>query len=524
VKIVIGFSSFALLGALLFFASCKKDLLSKLTTSGHEAVDAYQLATAELGVQNIFAAKVDSNASGSSTLAFTSEGELSSLRGNALFPILNQQADFKFSLSLAEINTMTSTGSLQKTYSDTASFQLPNQALIKNIKFKAGQLRIKYSTTCKHDHALTLSIPLLKQGAVSFTQQLQLPYTGILPAQQESVFDLSDFTLNLAFNGSAPVNRFLYTLKDSMSYIGNSLQIDDSTSISLSFTGLTFSNVDGNFGSLVIPPVQSSFSVPLFNQVSSGALHFKAPVLDVSLQNSLGMPLTFLWEQLTGYSPITGLTPLLGDTLGRAWSYGVPSAKGKTAVRSVKLNSTNTNLTSLLAYSPTTLLMAGRDSANQISTSYTYFLTDSSAATVDAQLLLPLEGSFEDLLLTDTIDLNLAALQGQTIKALRIYMENKFPLQATIQAWPVDQGGMRGEALLTEEGFIVSAGIAKTNGLVSSPTVVTQTIELSGFQLDQLLNAKKMILGVNFKSEAGLDVKLNMSSKIKVNIGVQSVR
>lgn len=512
------------LASLLLLASCKKDLLSDMTLAGHQALDAYQLATAEIGIQNILGATADSAALATSTLIFTSEGELSTANGNALFPLSDQSHDYSFALSLADINTLTSIGSLQKNYSDTVTLQIAQQALIKNIKFRAGQLRIRYSTNCKHDNTFTLTVPMLKQAGIALSHRLDVSYTGIFPAEQEAVIDLTGYTLNLAFNGAVPSNRFYYTLTDSMTYIGNSLQIDDSTHMTLSFTGLEFSNIDGNFGTLQLPLMQQSFPLAIFQNVASGSLRFKAPVLNLTMRNSMGMPMTLQWDQITGQSPITGSHALVGDTLTRDWAFGVPGSKGKTAIRTIKLNAANTNLPEMLSHASTSILLSGRDSVRQVANTYTYFLTDSSSAGVDAQLQMPLEGSFEDLLLSDTLSIRTDAFKDEAIKALRLYVENRFPLLANIQAWPLDASGGRGEALLTEEGFTIPSGKIKSGGAVSDPTIVAQTIPISSTQSNQLLQAGRLLIGVKMKSDSGTDVKLSTASKIKIYIGVQAAR
>ncbi len=512
------------LSALLLLSACKKDVISDLTLAGHQAVDAYQLATAEFGVAQLVHALPDSTLTTSSTITFTSDGAVSGPQGNALFPLPDQSKGHSFALSIAEINSLTTTGFLQTSFNDTLTFALPQQALIKNIKFRAGQLRIKYSTNCKHNNAFTVSIPLLKQGGVAFTEQANVNYAGMLPVESEVVTDLAGYSINLAFNGATPSNRLSFMVKDSISYIGNSLQIDDSTFITVQFVGLEFSNIDGNFGSMMLPAMQSTFPVEFFNNITAGGLRFKAPSLNLTMSNSMGMPLTGYIDQVAGQSPITGTTILHADTLLTGWNYAVPTLKGKTALRTIKLTGAISDLPELLYHAPTSMLLNLRDSVRQLPTTYSYFLTDTSSASIYSELLMPLEGAFDSITMLDTVALNMSVFKDKTIKALRLYVTNSFPVSATIQIWPLDAAGIRGAALLSDDGFAAPAGTVKSSGAISAPSVIAQTIAISNTQYQALLHADRVVCAVKLVTAASTTVKIGSASKIKFNIGVQADR
>ena len=512
----------------MIFSGCVKEDIKKISLSDHNPLWAAEIAHSEFSLSKITGAVKDSLLSkGTSPLTFVSSGHFSSLSGNAVFPLPDQSKTTIIALSAAGVNSLIATGTITLSITDTALCSFPNSALVKSIHFKSGSLKITFIHQFKHDAQITLSIPQLKLNGVPYNQVVALNYTGANPVLSQTIVDLSGYVLNLAFGSTLPQNKFAFTMTDMMTYIPNNpIVIANTTAVDFKFSSLQFLDMDGNLGSFPFPVNSSSFNIDFFKNAVSGGASLTSPRLQIEVTNSMGFPVDGSFLQHYGLSGFTGVTALTAGTLFDKLTFAYPTSKGSSKVKTLVLDKTNSNIVSLVAQSPSSLFFQTSDTARPVTTTYTYFLTDTGHYDTDIELQLPMSGTYSSLTFQDSVRVNFSSFSKNKIDSLRIHIENKFPLSATVQGFFMDANNLITDSLFKQNKFTAAGAAVGNNGLSSSSMNSSAMVPVDDLGFQKLLAARKLILRISLNVPSALPsgvtaLKLVESYKLSLKIGAQ---
>jgi hypothetical protein len=162
-------------------------------------------------------------------------------------------------------------------------------------------------------------------------------------------------------------------------------------------------------------------------------------------------------------------------------------------------------------------------------------MADTSKMRVNMHVEVPLYGRASNIVLADTISLDLSSLDQSKIDSatLKTDVSNELPLDANMQFIFTDAKYQFLDSLLaTSQTELIKGSSVDTNGELSSAAVLSQSIKLSSSVIAKLFQAKKIILrtklntskdasgnpiDVKFKSQYKIKIQLALLVKLKVN-------
>jgi hypothetical protein len=287
----------------------------------------------------------------------------------------------------------------------------------------------------------------------------------------------------------------ILTLKKSSGTIGPGPIID----ISISISDFEYNVIYGYLGQFPLNAGPQSLPVDFFRRTTGGTFYFADPKLTINFRNSFGLPIQVDTLSFTAigregqFSPITG-PGIPGPTNPRILAYPQWGEEGQTVADSIVLDNSNTDLFDVLGTSPGEITVRMAGSTNPGGETHDNFLLDTSQLSISAELLLPLYGYADLLLIADTLDFIFADFYEnppQEIRRLffRLEFQSQFPVDVSMQLYFYDQGFNMLDSLFHIEGDerqIVRGVDVDGNGIAIPGNPPPVEIELSREQIDNI--------------------------------------
>lgn len=300
--------------------------------------------------------------------------------------------------------------------------------------------------------------------------------------------------------------------------------IGDGTIITLRFglSEMDYSAIYGYLGQFPVNAGPETFSVDFYNRLSGGTFYFKDPQLKIGFQNSFGLPIGISMENFEATGRQGQITSVEGDSVPgsgdpRVIAYPDRSQEGLSIADSIVLDRDNSNLfDAVLATSPESFTLEVLGSTNPGGVNHENFLLDSSHLTVSADLILPLEGYADFLIMADTLDFIFGEYfdnPPEEIKRLifRLNYLNQFPVDVISQLYFLDENYQVLDSLFHEKDderrIVKGASDENGNDRIDEPEEIRTEaveIELTREQIDNIAECH-YVLGKGEVSTTGYD-------------------
>ena len=322
-----------------------------------------------------------------------------------------------------------------------------------------------------------------------------------------SVYNLVDYSLRLT---DTPADRSLIevvytiTLNPTSGIIQPGDPVIDFT---VGLSGIDYDVIYGYFGqfNLDLPPV--NIPLDLYNPIYQGSFYFEGAELRLIFSNSFGIPVEMTINEFGVIGSMGQLTPIAGGNLPAAGvptvlGYPLPGEEGQTKIDSFILNSTNSNLFTVLETGPNELRLDVDGRVNPLGTEYN-FVVDSSEYSVLLELFLPLYGYAENLVVRDTLDFifnDFYDRPPEEIKRLilRLNITNGFPLNMKIQSYFFDENDVLLDSLFHDlqdpSRNIPAATDSDGDGRVEPQKLDPIEVELTRQQIDNISSSRYMVI------------------------------
>jgi hypothetical protein len=290
--------------------------------------------------------------------------------------------------------------------------------------------------------------------------------------------------------------EIILTLNKSSVTIGPGPIID----ISISISDADYDVIYGYLGQFSVNAGPISFPVDFYNRTSGGTFHFSDPKLTISFLNSFGLPIQVDTLSFTAIgregqdSTITGPgIPVPSDH--RILNYPQQGEEGQTMADSIILDNSKTDLFDVLGTSPGEISVRMAGTANPDGETHDNFLLDTSRLSISTELLLPLDGYADLLLIADTLDFIFAGFYEnppEEIKRLifRLDFDRLLPVDVSTQLYFLDQNYAMLDSLFHDEGDprkIVAGSPIDANGIATPDNPPDPVeIELTREQIDNI--------------------------------------
>ncbi|MGP8216109.1 MAG: hypothetical protein ACLQQ4_11130 [Bacteroidia bacterium] len=457
-------------------------------------------------------------------------GTLFSIRADSLINLPDQPLpNYSATLSAAEINTLnTTTNTVTQAFSDTVNYNTgTNNPLLDSIIFNTGTINVTLNSGFPFNGQVVITIPKMKNNGVPFSQTLT--FTAASPSIS-ATYNMAGYTIDMTLGGTTS-NKFVvdYTVTMTGTGVGNATTAE-SIGISGGFSNMMFAKIFGDLGQLsLFSSNNDTTAISIFQNVvgnGTGTFTIVNPSITVVVSNSYGVPIRATLPLFEGYNPpatnfpITGVPspiPILSPTIFQI---------GQVLTDSFTLSNSNSNIASIVNNDhPKKIIYNGSAKSNPNGPTNQNFLIDTSRCKVYMEANLPLYGTANNFWLIDTVQFSPGSfITSNVVWALfKIYSSNGMPLDLNMQIYFTDSLYNKLDSLISPPQLILKSGVLNGAGKVVSPTVVNYQTKFSQARLQNLKNAKYMLMSERASTSNGgnTNVKIYSNYNVLVKVGMQ---
>lgn len=318
------------------------------------------------------------------------------------------------------------------------------------------------------------------------------PPNGMI--EQTETFELDGFLVDLTSGGkgfNTIENSILVELLPSGRKI--TLAQTDSVVVDFSLLDIDATYVEGYMGQTKFS-YEGEETLDLFDNIDVDRINLAETTAEIVFENSIGinaqLELRKLEAQntrtservrLAGGPLVAGPLTLLGPQL--------PDTNGVVST-SLKFDPANSNLNPFLSTLPDQVAYDFEVFTNFDGTpgKRDNFITSEGSIDVFLDMQVPFVGSVQGLRLADTTEVDFSSVEAEAIEngALKLVLENDFPISVKVTAVALDENQQVVETLLTNGVF--EAGVINETGRVPVPKQSVVSISGADLDIDRILN------------------------------------
>ncbi|MFZ1458216.1 MAG: hypothetical protein WAT46_19390 [Saprospiraceae bacterium] len=401
-----------------------------------------------------------------------------------------------------------------------SSVQLPVSAgqLVKKAIFKNTKIGFFFESNTASDIKVNLRIPELTKNNVVFEKEFTIKNTGTLPLRlQTELISVDGWT----YNSNNNLITFRY---NAVTTNGTKLVLDKAL---MNFDVLNFAYIEGYLGYHKFPIEGSVIKIGLFDQWKSGGFDFTDPKLSISVDNSFGVPvkskINKLDLKLINGSVISLQSPFIAS--GIDFNYPPLSEAGGLKTTHFEFNKSNSNIRDIFNEKTSEIIYDLNAIVNPLQdTTINGHVTGDSYFTVKVAVEVPLSGSVNQVVIADTVDVNLTEFDKIQSAEFKTIIANDFPADVRVQAIFIDEKNIALDQLFNGSGLFIPAAIIAANGITIPGQEKTEFITMDETRFEKIKKSKKMVITGTINT-TGSDTKRPLwiydKYSIKVKAGVK---
>lgn len=383
-----------------------------------------------------------------------------------------------------------------------SSIQLPigSEYKIKKAIFKGTKIFFTFQNNLAEDVKINMKILELSKAGQAFEQDFVLKYENSLPSKLVTVpISVDGWTLLSDQNSMT----FDY---DAVLADGRKIKLDKAQ---MHYDVIIFSVIEGYLGYHEYAVDGNLIDVGLFNKWLSGSFDFTDPKIKLSVDNAFGLPVRSKVNKME-LTSITGkVVGLQSEFIDKGIDFAYPSfdEMGQTKNTNFDFDNTNSNIrevfnekTKSIAYDIEALINPDRD------TTIRGYINDNSFFVVNLAIEVPLVGSLNQVVLTDTVDINDLYYEEVTQAKIKSIIINDFPAEVTVQAYFLDTQGNVIDQLFSGEGIYMTAAPLQANGKTTAGIEKIDEIDFDPIRYQAISKSKKLAI-ISKINTTGSDTK-----------------
>jgi hypothetical protein len=525
-----------LLGVLLVSA-CIKPKFDKIASTAWNPNLAVPLAYGTFDVYDIFANDnpddlvVIDPTTGAIALVYRSD--LTVVDGEQLVGL--QQISEGFTVSSGSMNLVPSgafNGTQNGSSSQTFAVNGASGVELHNMLAKNGQLTINLSTNLAHTVNVVLTFPGIVVGGNPLQQTIQMKYQGSVPHTATANINLSNALMDLTV-GNTTVNSLQVNVQTTVTGSGQAINGSENLEVNLSTNNLAFSNAYGYFGQQSIVNFSDSILIKIFeNSEAQGYFEFTNPSLKVLAENSMGLPIRLIFNNLRTVIVSSGQEFMMTG-YPAVHNINFPPFIGGMMESLIVFNSSNTtNISTVITPVPKYLAFGLSAFTNPDGPSAILnFVSDTSKVRLRSELELPLEGFAYGFGVKDTVPFSLSQDVAMIEYVMfRLIMDNGFPVQLGAQLRFMDENYNVLFTAWDQITEVVAPASVNSQGVVNQRGYKITDIVLEDWKLELLPQVAHIEIEGNTQTTNGplgvvvkffdwynLNMKLSMQIQAKMN-------
>ncbi len=395
---------------------------------------------------------------------------------------------------------------------------------IEQIKFRQGLFNVRMENT---EQLVADGYNIVAEFEIinSETEAGNMISGTVTPSQDASV-NLNGSTIDLGNNANIFLVRFTIQVTGS----GNPTNAPYEISFHQSLENISYQFIYGYIGEVTFPVGNSEVDINIFRNANIADIFFEIPEIDIVANSSFGTPIDLIFTEFYAANDDNETIPIDNETI-TGWGINMPESLGETAVSTLELNRSNTNIDEIMTIRPTSVYFDVMGVTNPAKQQSPNFINYDSNLSIDVEVNLPLFGRVDNFELSDNIDNPISDLSEDDIiewLELKVQIENGFPFAATIDIFLLDENEQIFDRLFSEPtplNIIEAAPTDPVSQIVTQPALAESLIYLDENKIESLQNADKLLLEVQFNTwnhQEGASVKILESYEIGVRMGVRA--
>jgi hypothetical protein len=366
------------------------------------------------------------------------------------------------------------------------SFPVPfkNSPNIKKAVFRDTKLNFYFEHNEPQDVTVRMVFLNLFKNNRPFEQTFSMPSSGSSTSKLlTEKFSVDGYEMRSTQND---LNIFYEAVKSN----GEKIVLDR---VEFYFDVIKFAYLEGYIGYHISPVSGSLIDINLFDKWISGAFDFENPKVSIIVENSFGFPVRSKVNRMQ-LTSITGNTVNLESEFvqkGVDFNYPFLNEIGKSKITYFSFDRNNSNIreifnekTKTIEYDISAEINAEKD------TSINGFADENSYYVINVAAEIPLQGSVDDLVVTDTITFDPAILKGIEKIGFKMTFENTFPMDLSADIYFLDVNKKSVYTLITKDKLYLPSPGLDSQGKVLKSIPKNMSVNLDKESIEDLKKAR----------------------------------
>ena len=376
-----------------------------------------------------------------------------------------------------------------------------------------------FNVNVEQDVTVNVSIPQLTKDGDIFKVDVSIPFEGESPIEF-----LSD---SISLKGWTLVDddkKIRVTYK-AITESGERIKFPQAAIL---FNNITFDYVEGYFGSEVFDINGDFIPIGVLDTWRSGGLAFEDPKVNILVENTFGFPVRSIFNTMQVITTTGEALDMESAIIDNNVDFAYPllSEVGEQKITEFSFTKDNSNIVELFKERVQRVTYDIDAGANpDMDISIIGFINDDSYFLVSVDVELPLQGSINNLVLQDTIDLDFGDIPEADSVEFKNIFTNDFPANISAQSYFYDDENNLIDSLFTERLEIEAANVDPSTGETLSAAESVQYETFSGDRLQRLESSTKLLLNVKINTQQvdgdplwiynGYGIGLRVGAKVK---------
>ncbi|MDF1695180.1 MAG: hypothetical protein P1U56_05085 [Saprospiraceae bacterium] len=371
-----------------------------------------------------------------------------------------------------------------------ASDQRVDKAIFGNTNFK-----LNFISDFEEDVEVKVTIPQLSKNGEQFSVDLTVPYNGSIPVEYTSdLFSVQGWTLESEEN-------IIDIIYDARLADGSKQKF---TAVIMAFDVIVFDYVEGYFGSEVFDINGDFIAIGILDNWVSGGLSFEDPKVKVFVENAFGFPVRSIFNKMQVVTTTGEVLDMESEIIDNNVDFAYPALDepGVVKITEFSFDKDNSNIVDLFKEKVSRVTYDIDAGANpDMDESITGFVNEDSYFLVSVDVELPLEGTVNNLVLQDEVELDLGDLDDITRAEFKTIVANDFPADVSLQGYIYDDNNGLLDSLFEERLLLSSATLDPSTGKTLPADEVTIFTEFTEDRFVNLKNGKKVVVDLKINTE-----------------------
>lgn len=404
--------------------------------------------------------------------------------------------------------------------------QFENGAELDSIITDNFLLRQSLASDIKHDIQIIITYIDVVKDEQPLKDTIDIPYTG---STYSDVLEksLSGYTIKTFQPDTSDHYYFRMNYQIQIEGTGNDLTQGNEVSIQNQLETINMQSAYGYVGKDTLLSEEGELPVNIFEDSQDGTIEFAAPEFKFIIQNSFGLPVLVELNNTTAYTEGTNdSTNIVFTDSANIFEIDFPelSEMGETKETVVSINNDNCNLSEALGTNPSHISFKAKGVSNPDGSSGPYnFVTENSEFRVNTELYLPLWLKASGFSLTDTVDLDMSDVLGDSTDIFKevitkFKVNNGLPADVDFQVYFLDENFQPVDTLFeTEDRPVIASATTDANGEVISTTEKVSEMSFNEYEISDLEQVRNAIFEASLStSDFDQDKKVKFYSHYNV--------